>query len=174
LLWKFRNTQTHFEETFRAAQNDADPQAAARVAHTLAGVAGNLGAREVYNAAKALEQGCIKHLAAEEIESLLRSAVVGLETVLKGLSQYQDMEISAAVPANQVNEADARSILEELRKLLEQDDTGAIDVADQLRGAPSMQSYADILEQLLEAVNSYKFDQALQHWHELDSVFRGA
>jgi CheY-like chemotaxis protein len=174
LLLKFRNTQIHFEETFRAAQNDADPQAAARAAHTLAGVAGNLGAMEVHQAAKAQEQGCIKHLAAEEIESLLRNAVVGLETVLKGLSEFQDMEKRAAVPANQVNEAEARSILEELRKLLEQDDTDAIGVANQLRGALSMQSYSDILERLLEAVNLYKFDQALQHWHELDSLFRKA
>jgi CheY-like chemotaxis protein/HPt (histidine-containing phosphotransfer) domain-containing protein len=174
LLLKFRNTQIHFEETFRAAQNDADPRAAARAAHTLAGVAGNLGAREVNNAAKALEQGCIKHLAAEEIESLLRNAVVGLETVLKGLSEYQDIENRAAMSANQVNETDARSIFEYLRKLLEQDDTDAVDVANQLRGAQSMQRHADILERLLEAVNLYKFDQALQHWHELDSIFRKA
>ena len=174
LLLKFRNTQIHFEETFRAAQNDADPRAAARAAHTLAGVAGNLGAMEVYQAAKALEQGCIQHLSGEEIDALLKNAVLGLETVLNGLSQYQDMENRAAVSANPVNEADARSIFEQLRKLLEQDDTDAIGAAQQLRGAPSMQSYADILESLLEAVNLYKFDQALAHWHELDSFFRKA
>jgi two-component system sensor histidine kinase/response regulator len=174
LLLKFRNTQGHFEETFRAAQNDADPQAATRVAHTLAGVAGNLGAMDVYNAAKALEQGCIKHLAAEEIESLLKNTLVSLETALKGLSQYQDIEIRAAAPVSQVNESDARPLLEHLRKLLEQDDTGAIEVANQLRDTLGMQRNADILERLVAAVNEYKFEQALQHWHELDLLLRGA
>jgi hypothetical protein len=93
---------------------------------------------------------------------------------LKGLSQYQDIETRAAVPVNQVNEANARSLLEHLRKLLEEDDTGAIEVANQLRGTLGMQRNADILERLVAAVNEYKFDEALQHWHELDSLFRGA
>ncbi|MGP8251516.1 MAG: PAS domain S-box protein [Terracidiphilus sp.] len=174
LLSTFRNTQARFEESFRNAQNETDPRAAARLAHTLAGVAGNLGAKGVYSAAKALEQGCIQQLAAEEIDALLGKTVAALEIVLKGLSQCRNLEEQAATPANQVVDADVRLLLGQLRKLLEQDDTSAIEVANQLRGTLTMQHHADILESLLTAVNGYEFDRALQHWHELDSLLRQA
>jgi PAS domain S-box-containing protein len=172
LLLTFRSTQIQFEETFRRAQNETDPHAAARLAHTLAGVAGNLGAMGVYTAAKALEQGCIKQLAVEEIDTLLKETVAALEIVLKGLSQCQDLEEQAATPANQLSDADARSLLEHLRELLEQDDTSAIEVANQLRAALTMQPHADILEKLSKALDGYEFDRALKQWHELDSLLR--
>ncbi len=174
LLLTFRNTQAHFEETFRKTQNETDPHAAARLAHTLAGVAGNLGAMGVYNAAKALEQGCIRQLTSRQIGTLLKKTAASLEIVLKGLSQCRNLEEQAATPANQVSEADARPLLEHLRDLLEQDDTSAIEVANQLRDALTMQRHADILEMLLTAVKGYEFDQALKHWHELDSLLRQA
>ncbi len=129
---------------------------------------------EVYNAAKALEQGCIRPLAAEEIDTLMKKTAASLEIVLNGLSQCKNLDEQAATPANQVSEADARPLLEHLRDLLEQDDTSAIEVANQLRDALTMQRHADILEMVLTAVNEYEFDRALKHWHELDSLLRQA
>jgi two-component system sensor histidine kinase/response regulator len=172
LLLTFRNTQSHFREDFRKAQNDTDPHAAARLAHTLAGVAGNLGAMEVYNAAKALEQGCIKQLAPKKIDALLKSTVATLEIVLKGLLPCQELEERAATPPNQLSDAEAKLQLDHLRDLLEQDDTSAIEVANKLCAALTMQPHAEILEKLSMALNGYEFDRALKHWHELDSLMR--
>jgi PAS domain S-box-containing protein len=172
LLLTFRNTQAHFEENFGKAQNDADPHAASRLAHTLAGVAGNLGAMGVYNAAKGLEQGCTQQLAADKIEALVKSTAAALEIVLKGLMQCQELEVEAATPANHLSDAEARMKLEHLRGLLEQDDTSAIDVANQLRVALNMQPHADILKKLSAALNGYEFDKALKQWHELDSLLQ--
>ena len=172
LLLTFRNTQAHFEEDFEKAQNETDAHAAARLAHTLAGVAGNLGAMGVYSAAKALEQGCIKQLAAEQIELLMKSTAAALDIVLKGLLQCSDLEEQAATPANQLSDAEAKLQLDHLRDLLEQDDTSAIEVANQIRAALTMQPHADILDKLSKALNGYEFDRALKHWHELDSLFR--
>jgi two-component system sensor histidine kinase/response regulator len=172
LLLTFRNTQAHFREDFGKAQNDTDPHAAARLAHTLAGVAGNLGAMEVYNAAKALEQGCIKQLAPKKIEALLKSTVAALEIVLKGLLQCQELEEPAATPAKQLSDAEAKLQIDHLRDLLEHDDTSAIEAANQLRVALTMQPYGEILDKLSTALNGYEFDLALKHWHELDSLSR--
>jgi len=58
LLRKFRDSQKDFKGTFRSAQQDEDPQAATRVAHTLKGVSGTLGAVGVQKAAQKLEMAC--------------------------------------------------------------------------------------------------------------------
>ena len=108
----------------------------------------------ICNAAKALEQGCIRQLAAEEIKPLLKSTVAALEIVLNGLSQCPDRDEQAATPANQLSDADARSLFGQLRKLLEQDDTAAIEAVNRLRGAQNMLRHAATLEMLVAAAST--------------------
>ena len=83
LLIMARNNYRDFEHQFRAAQQDQDPEAATRLAHSLKGVAGSIGAPGVQQAALALEMACKE--GDDEMEAKLATLVAKLETVVQGL-----------------------------------------------------------------------------------------
>ena len=56
LLEKFTSDSVAFSETFSAAVRDGDRELASQLAHTLKGVAGNIGAMKLHSAAGQLEQ----------------------------------------------------------------------------------------------------------------------
>ncbi|MBF0256582.1 MAG: response regulator, partial [Gammaproteobacteria bacterium] len=58
LLSRFAEQQSQFEEQFVAAQQAGDGVSCRRLAHSLKGSAGNLGARELSQVAAELEQAC--------------------------------------------------------------------------------------------------------------------
>jgi two-component system, sensor histidine kinase and response regulator len=72
-----------FENRFRLASSDVDGEAATREAHSLKGVAANLGMHGVREAAARLEAACLTE--PEEIESRLGDVVESLRPVLDAL-----------------------------------------------------------------------------------------
>jgi HPt (histidine-containing phosphotransfer) domain-containing protein len=171
LLLKFRDSEQDFGSQFRAAQMSEDSQAAARLAHTLAGVAGNLGAKDVATAARGLEQGCRKPAADQDLGILVRRVVEALQVVLTGLTVLPHTRTSPASPS-QASEADPVLLLHELRAFLEKDDTDAIRIAEQLQTSIGASQYGSIIEKLTGAIRNYQFGEALQHWRELNSLIR--
>jgi CheY-like chemotaxis protein len=79
-----------FEARFRDAQTDADPEAAMRLAHSLKGVAANLGAKAVQRAAHELEKACQND---EGIPAALESLLAELEPVLAGIVVMRDSNV---------------------------------------------------------------------------------
>ncbi len=95
LLAKFATGQAHFAESFAQARQDrGDVKAAIRCAHTLRGVAGNIGAMGVASAAAALEQACAEDASDETLQPLLKQTLAALDLVLAGLQAV----VPTAVP----------------------------------------------------------------------------
>ncbi len=86
LLIRFYQTQSCFEQDFRHAQTDSDRDAAARVAHSLKGAAGNLGMTAVEKAAGALEQASRR--GDDNVDVLLAGVLSELKLVLRGLAAF--------------------------------------------------------------------------------------
>uniref|UniRef100_UPI00117F9B41 response regulator n=1 Tax=Pelomonas sp. KK5 TaxID=1855730 RepID=UPI00117F9B41 len=84
LLGKFHAGQQGFAERFAEARRDADPQAAQRLAHTLKGTAGNIGALEVEAAAGRLEAACLGGASAAALEEPLEALLLVLAPVMAG------------------------------------------------------------------------------------------
>jgi polar amino acid transport system substrate-binding protein len=72
-----------FESGFRSASTDLDREAATREAHSLKGIAANLGMHDVREAAQRLEAACLRE--PEEIEGRLGDVSTALEPVLEAL-----------------------------------------------------------------------------------------
>lgn len=87
LLIKFRDTYSGFETEFRTAINGDDPDAPAKVAHALKGVAGNLGMHELYQSLLQLEMACKNH--EPQLEKKLQQATARLATVMTGLEKLK-------------------------------------------------------------------------------------
>ncbi|MBW1750642.1 MAG: response regulator, partial [Deltaproteobacteria bacterium] len=168
LLLKFRDSEADFVDTFRKALTDKDMEAAQRYAHTLKGVAGNIGAEEVQQAAAALESACKENTAPEEIDRLLENVAASLSPMLAGLSLLEQPETPTQTS---VVDPDKRNALfVHLRALLEDDDTDATEVIDELQEFAETDVQVNVLQRLSMAIGEYDFDQALAELDTLESI----
>ena len=159
LLARFRDSQGDFERQFREAGQDSDPEAATRTAHTLKGTAGNIGARQVQEAARQLEQACKEKAPAENIEQLLQQTLELLNPMMEALLQigtHTEGEARAADPEK------VKELMQKLRKLLEESDSEAADVLDELMPLIRNTPLAAQVDKAARAIEAYDFDVALE------------
>ncbi len=161
LLGKFRDSQRDFAAQFAQAQQAADPEAATRLAHTLKGTAGNIGAKAVQAAAAALEQACREAAPPAQLEALLAQVQQQLAPVLVGLQALA----TAATATTTVLAAPAPSHLQAevagLALLLEANDVDADQALAALQQQAAGTALAPVLEQVAAALAAFDFDAAL-------------
>jgi len=171
LLIKFRENYAGFSTDFQVVQESDDPEAVTRLAHTLKGVAGNIGATQVQQAAAALEQASLS--GQSDIEELLQHVVATLEPLIESLAVLDNAGLGStemAKPAEgkydskQVNE-----LLSRLRELLENDDADATEIIDKLVELPTPAIDHTLLTQLARTVSDYDFEEALEILVELEA-----
>jgi len=167
LLIKFRDAEADFAEQFRAALTDDDPIAPERAAHTLKGVAGNIGAKAVQEAAKELETACKDNQSSEEIDLLLEAVDAELSPVLAGLAAIDKSKNKAGEGTEALDVEQFSLLLAKLRPLLENDDAASSAVLDELNELPGIAVHDRALKRLSEAVDEYDFDEALLAFEEL-------
>ena len=109
-LLKFRHTQGPFDRLFRAAQSEPDPAVPLRLAHTLKGLAGNIGATKLQAAAAALEKAC-RIPSASAIESALAQTLAELAPVIHGLDRLPDDSRVGAAPPSAIDKPKVGAML---------------------------------------------------------------
>jgi PAS domain S-box-containing protein len=168
LLSDFVRNYNGAVEKVRDSLEKGDYETAKRLAHTLKGVAGNIGAVQVFEQAKLLDEA----IAAGEITNddiLLDAVEESLDVVLRNVSerlpryQSQKREKSEGTkPLAAAETADVVKKLGELEKLLGNNDLEAEDRAGDiktvLRGTP----YEDGIRSVLDALDVFDFDAALE------------
>jgi HPt (histidine-containing phosphotransfer) domain-containing protein len=177
LLNKFKDSQAGFADLFAQALSDADATAPARVAHTLKGTAGNIGARQVQAAAGELEHACMAHASEAVVQAALAQVLAQLVPVIQGLRVFAGdepvdavaLQAEAAAPplaaAGTIPAADTThpgwdAGLSKLEALLADSDVEAMDVLDELQDMASAQQ-RDALKRVARAVEAFDFDAAL-------------
>ncbi len=164
MLIKFRDSQGKFAELFTAAKLDPDPEATTRAAHTLKGTAGNIGAKGLQAAAAELEHACKEKLAAEQIEALLQKALDELAVILPGLQKVGagGTAVPAASAPAAIPDAQVKVALERIKALLEESDSDAGDVLDELLDKLGASPLAHSLKPVAAAIENFDFDTALE------------
>jgi PAS domain S-box-containing protein len=166
LLGRFREGHARFGADFEAARRSGDADAPARLAHTLRGTAGNIGAKAVAAAAAALEGACKDGAGPDELAQRLAQVEQALAPVLAGLAAL-DPAAEAAAPASAAADGagamapQAAAMLGRLRALLADSDTGALDVLGELEELVQGQPLARQLRRASLAVERFDFDAAL-------------
>ena len=154
LLARFAATETSFAERFQAALADQDLESAERHAHSLKGVAGNIGALALQSAAGNLEQATSDGNLAS-IESFFGTVVDHLGTVLNGLTQVtREKQHSATLGQS------ASSVLAGLAILIDDSDAGAIEVAEMLAEHPELSMRRNDAKNLVKLLSKYDFEGA--------------
>jgi two-component system sensor histidine kinase/response regulator len=109
---------------------NGDTALAERLAHTLKGVAGNIGAKPVQHAAATLEKLIRAKAAASEMASANRNVAAALDPLVDGLRAALDSPATQAladIPPAEVSPSESREAAARLIKLLSDFDPGAAD-----------------------------------------------
>jgi polar amino acid transport system substrate-binding protein len=174
LLTKFRDSYQDFSKTFEAALASEDEAEAERTAHTLKGVAGNIGAKEVQAKAALLEAACKENPSREQLASLLNDVVAELAVVLGGLASIDAVADTASTTSSLQDPAVISALLDELRELLNDDDTAAKDVVDKLYELKLERQQKLIVDRIYAAIDAYDFELALTQLDEMTAHFAQA
>jgi two-component system sensor histidine kinase/response regulator len=160
LLVKFEQTQADFEQAFYQAQKSEDSEAAGRLAHTLKGVAANLGARQVAAAADALHLACDSENAKELMPIRLKAVLEKLLPTLQAIAAL-DESLVEKTPEPSLDITELGPLLGSLRATLENSDTSAKALAEELTSAIAAGSNRELIQSLLDSIDNYDFDAAL-------------
>ncbi|MDN6860403.1 response regulator [Pseudomonas sp. CAN2814] len=168
LLNRFHSSYRDFPADFQAAAGSGDPAAQRRAAHSLRGAAGNIGARVLASAAASLEEACRSAEPEARIAALLSQVRDELELVQTGLAA-----LAGAPPAKQqggsVVPVNTPILLRRLQTLLADSDTGAEEVVRQLAAACPDGERAVLLRGVIEAMEAFDYDLALERLHLLST-----
>jgi len=160
-LRRFRQHFRDFDDDLAAAQQDSDPQAAPRLAHTLKGLAATIGADAVAHAAADLERNLLANAdhssARSEVLSRLEALIAELDLALP--EEPVDQKTSSSAMTDPVA---ADNLLDTLRDLLIDYDAKTREFLDQQRSALEQSLPAGGLRRLRLAVEEYDFDRALE------------
>jgi signal transduction histidine kinase/CheY-like chemotaxis protein len=157
LLRKFAEQQAGAVAEIRAALKAGDASTAERGAHTLKGVAGNLGATALAEAAAKAETAVKR---GQDVETVLDSLSLALAPVVQAIRAAQPTEApTVAVSADPAKAADS---LARLKKMLESDDGEAADFILDARAHLSGVLTGAEIDTLAELVGNFDFAAALK------------
>ncbi|MBN2505211.1 MAG: response regulator [Verrucomicrobia bacterium] len=155
LLRQFMEQQANAPAQIREQLQAGDGAAAERTAHTVQGVAGNLGANTVHAAAAALEKALRDRLSSDEVETLRQRFATALGALLEPLRAMlgEPPPAPATVPAATVDPERAAPVVTLMLKQLSDFDAAAAETLDAHRA---------LFAALLPAGQFGQFEQHLQ------------
>ncbi len=170
ILRRFLDNQSSFITDFKKAVAENDPKTAERCAHTLKGLAGNLGASKLQQAALELETMSSK--GAKEHDKELSRVEEELRIVTRSLSGFLTEENSVIDHHSFTDGGQLTPLLEKLKDMLEDDDSDAADILERIQELPGIGYLSTELNSLAEPIDNYDFDLALKELEKLKQKIR--
>ncbi len=157
LLGKFAASQAEVPAQVRAALAANQLESAERLAHSLKGLAGNLGATDLATLAATLESA-IKDERHDELEALLSEVQQSLEALVAAIK----LQFTSEQPAASVTVDDEQLLVlcRQLQRLFSEDDPRAGKLFDE-QGELLRSAFTTEYAALAAAVRSFDFEQAL-------------
>ncbi len=169
LLIKFYKNHSHADHEIRMALASDDQQQALRLVHTLKGLSGTIGARELNGATKALETVLKNRESSAKIEACLKQMSNCLYFVMSGIKSMEDIhneKIKTHAGAQDSHSIDLHRVevlLKELKALLENDDLESFKKLDQINALAQGSRLKEELRPLEKCMAKYDSDGALHN-----------
>jgi two-component system sensor histidine kinase/response regulator len=160
LLRRFASSQAQAAIEIRGALTDGRRADAERVAHTLKGVAGSIGARQLQREAGEVEAALRRGASLAEIEPWLTRAEQTLDALVAVLRRETPEETEAPVQRTVIDPSALSAAVARLEQLLSQDAVEAIE-AFQATSALFSGAYGERGERIGKLIRSYRFEDAL-------------
>ncbi|HTP34421.1 MAG TPA: Hpt domain-containing protein, partial [Candidatus Acidoferrales bacterium] len=168
LLEQFVNKQADAAAQIAAALQGGDRELAGRLAHTVKGVAGNLGIGQVQAAAEGVERAIRNGDAqvAPPLEKFNEVMSPMVQAIRRGLAETAPAEAVAATGPFDAKAAAAA--MQKIRGLIEANDGGAVEALPALETALAETVEKAKLDALRDALDNFDFDAALGSLNEID------
>jgi len=163
LLKKFVASQVDAVQHINRSLEDGDRPSAERIAHTLKGVAGNLGATALQASAEALESSLRQAAATEQTLPLLADMAERLAHFIQALQTVPGLFPAAACANSSAPSAAERqaaeAVVQQLKNLLANDDASAMELWES--HAPALRALLAQAADIEAAINGYDFEAAI-------------
>jgi CheY-like chemotaxis protein len=164
LLCSFLESNKEVVGETRKALQDKDMETAARLAHTVKGVSGNLGAEDLFSAAEDLEKA-IKQRDTDSLDSLLGDFESQLNVVMGGIQSLEENEAEEeALPDGevQIDVDKVAPLVVDMMSLLETDITEAMNRLEDLRKYLEDSAVRNEFKKLENHVEKFDTDSAMK------------
>jgi CheY-like chemotaxis protein len=171
LLLMFGQSEVNFAQKFQSARQSGDGASAARLAHSLKGVSGSIGAKGVQAAALSLENACHKGLSDAHIQPLLDTTLEALKQVLDGLPVLDKPCAGGGVPlwdSMRVN-----TLVVQLEELIAQQDLRVYDIVLELALATNGSLTSAAVNKVVKAIERFDLVLAQQELKRVAAALEG-
>jgi HPt (histidine-containing phosphotransfer) domain-containing protein len=165
LLQTFANT---YKSSVSEIQSYFDLQKKSELAsflHTLAGVAGNLGAQKVYQISYSLSvrlKNESNDFNWEDLSLEIQDLLSEMESIISEIQKIDVSEGKGHVPLADLTPEDIRLKMEELKISIEENDPGAVDICREVLSSSNLTSIQkNVLLELQTPLAAFEFDQAM-------------
>lgn len=158
LLLDFRRRYADGAASMEADMRGGALEQASALAHTIKGVAGNIGAQALYECCRTLETA-LKMDRRDEADSARITFAAELARVIDGIARLEEQSQPATTTKTAADPAEIKAVTNRLAALLDGNDMGAMDLAEQLASmldGAQAQDFAPIKQ----AVDRLDFDTA--------------
>ena len=171
LLLKFRQSQADAAQEIRQALAAGDRQRAERIAHTIKGIAGSIGAKELQATAAAIEQR-VRDANPAHTQTDLSAFETALRRVVVSIGNLGELE--TASPCSQPISDLSKLLpkLSELELLLKNDDFDARNILEELLPYFQKTPHAGLFEVLTKKVAGYDFEAALAEFQIIKAAIQ--
>ncbi len=164
ILKKFISSQCSFVETFKAAVDKQDWSSAERLAHTLKGLAGTIGAFNLQKAAEDLEV-CCRQSRDRDVEAVLLQTSRNLDCVLDLACMFTDGindRIEDTANIDSFNVELWNSGVDRLISFLKQGDFEAMSLMENLQSMCKKTKLSDSMEKIAQEISNFNEEQAIE------------
>ncbi len=159
LLEKFAENQRDVPEKIEQALKVQDMETARRLAHTVKGVAGNIGARPLFEAATILDTA-LKEDTPHKIRDILQDFAVRLAEAVQGIKDLEPPADQPVEPSEAAGPEAVKPLLASLKQMIDDNDTEAVTMVRQLKALIQDNAATALADQLQKAISEYDFEGA--------------
>jgi len=160
LLKKFIRNET-FQQEFIEALNRGEIIIAERMAHTLKGSAGNIGATKIQVLAAELQNLCAENVAMDNIMTVLHVLQTELDSVITSLKEFDNYEADAQGNTQCLDNKTLKKHIDSLMMLLQENDTEAGESFSAVQTELVERGFEEVNE-LMKMIDDYDFEAAIE------------
>ena len=170
LLKKFSNSHSKTVETIRIELVKNEFKTAERLAHTLIGSSGDIGARDVYSAAVAMESEIHSGIS-DNAEAILGKLDEAMKKVLYFIPLSDDkLSKEANQPQRVLDVPQVKNLLENLTSLLLDNDLDAVETLDEVDRIAERTVIDGKIKEMKRLGEQYKYAEALIVLNEINKM----
>ncbi|WP_158089115.1 ABC transporter substrate-binding protein [Cognaticolwellia mytili] len=155
LLLKFKRNYTDAITPMIEAESQNNFALVERLAHTLRGVAGNIGAKQLYSLCQTIENNANQQQISSVALSQSKDELARIQVALKSLQ-------APALANEGFNISACKTLLAQLKTDVENYDVAAVDTIQALLPMTMQQTYNQQLKDIMAKVEVYEFDDAAE------------